>query len=173
MTDRSDRNTQQVTTEIKSTINISKLSFGIAHSLHKYLESLLDQVTDLHNINCQILLPDPIIDGSLLSFIKSIPIGNKHWEIRTISIYEVTDQGQSTKLLGEIDGEHAYFSNIVCGMNHEKLAYEWQVTILKDVTNNHFSEEKDFTQQHLKLIRSTGHEVIADFEEQKPELCKV
>lgn len=93
------------------------------------------------------------------------------WEIRDVAVYQIINQGQATELIGIIDGESSEFNQIEKGFLTKDIINRWQESIVVDIKNNRIDDEKSFTSHHMKLLRSTGHELIADFEEQKPELC--
>jgi hypothetical protein len=99
-------------------------------------------------------------------------VENQCWEIRYISVYQVIDQGQSTTLIGLIDGESSEFDRIEDDFLRKELLSRWQESLVNDIKYQQITDEQSFNSQHLKLLRSTGHEVIADFEEQKPKLCR-
>jgi len=161
---------QSATIEVKAIIDISKLPFVMPEKVREFLQGLLTKVDDEGGYKCQILLPEPIEDGSFLSFVILEPIEINAWEIRRIDLYEVTKQGQSTKLVGRIDGEHECFSDIACELDLEELANKWQSAMLNDITNNSISDLRYFTRQHIDLLNSTGHEVITRYTEQLPDV---
>jgi hypothetical protein len=161
---------QSATIEVKAIIDTSKLPFVMPEKVREFLQGLLTKVDNEEGYKCQILLPEPIEDGSYLSFVIFEPIEINVWNIRRIDLYEVTKQGQSTKLVGRIYGEHECFSDIACELNLEELAYKWQSTMLNDIANNCISDVRFFTKHHLALLQSTGHEVIGRYEAQLPEV---
>jgi hypothetical protein len=117
---------QSATIEVKAIIDTSKLPFVMTEKVKEFLQGLLTKVDDEGGYKCQILLPEPIENGSCLSFVIFEPIEIKVWKIRRIDLYEVTKQGQSTKLVGRIDGEHICFNDIPSELGLEELAYKWQ-----------------------------------------------
>jgi len=161
---------QSATIEVKAIIDTSKLPFVMPEKVKEFLQGLLTKVDDEGGYKCQILLPEPIEDGSYLSFVIFEPVEINVWKIRRIDLYEVTKQGQSTKLVGRIDGEHACFSVIACELDLEELAYKWQLTMLNDITNNNITDLRYFTRQHIALLNSTVHEVITRYAEQFPDV---
>jgi len=161
---------QSATIEVKAIIDTCKLPFVMPEKMRGYLQGLLSKVDDEGGYKCQILLPEPIEDGSYLSFVIFEPIEINVWKIRRIDLYEITKQGQSTKLVGRIDGEHICFSDIPNELGLEELAYKWQSAMLNDIANNCISDVKFFTKHHLALLQSTGHEVINRYEAQLPEV---
>jgi len=161
---------QSAIIEVKATIDTSRLPFVMPEKVREFLQSLLTKEGGQDSYKCQILLPDPIEDGSYLSFVIFEPIEINVWQIRRIDIYKVTSKGQSTTLVGRIDGEHACFSDIACELNLEELAYKWQSAMLNDIANNCTSDLRFFTKQHLALLQSTGHEVITRYEGQLPDV---
>jgi len=161
---------QSATIEVKAIIDTSKLPFVMPEKVKEFLQGLLTKVDDEGGYKCQILLPEPIEDGSYLSFVIFEPIEINVWKIRRIDLYEVTKEGQSTKLVGHIDGEHACFSDVQSELNIEELAYKWQSAMLNDIANNCISDVRFFTKQHLRLLQQSGHEIITRYEEQLPEI---
>ncbi len=165
---------EQVQNQVTATLNISELSFEIAPEIKKYFEDVLKTADSQMSIReCEIIFPDKFVDRqSLLSLVIFEQIRDNFWEIRNISIYQVIAQGQSTEFVGKIDGESCEFDVIEDGYSRENLLSRWQVSILLDIKYQQITDEQGFNSQHLKLLRSTGHEVVTDFEEQKPHLCE-
>jgi hypothetical protein len=161
---------QSATIEVKAIIDTSKLPFVMPEKVRGYLQDLLSKVGDEGGYKCQILLPEPIEDGSYLSFVIFEPIEINVWKIRRIDLYEVTGQGQSTKLVGRMDGEQACFSDIKSELNSEELAYKWQSAMLNDIANNCISDVFYFTKQHLTLLKTTKNKVITQYGDQLPEV---
>jgi len=164
---------EQVQKPIATTLKTSELPFDLAPEIKQYFEDELNRTGNQNSCReCKIIFPDRFIDHlSILSFVMFQRIENMCWEIRDISIYQVIAQGQSTELIGIIDGESSEFDRIEKGFVRGNLLNQWQVGIASDIKYQQITDEQSFTSQHLKLLRSTGHEVVIDFEEQKPELC--
>ena len=165
---------EQVQNPIVTTIKTSELSFELALEIQQYFENELNRAGNQNSRReCLIIFPDRFVDRkSLLSCVIFNRVDKQCWEIRDISIYQVIDQGQSTELVGIIDGESSEFDRIDKGFSRDNLINQWQVGITLDIECQQITDEQSFNSQHLKLLLSTEHEVIADFEEQKPELCR-
>ena len=101
---------ESVTIEVKAMIDTSGLPFVMSENLQEFFQSQLTSVRDNESSNCQILLPDPIKNGSLLSFVIYEPMKVYGWKIKWIDIYKVVEQGQSTVYLGSIDDGGGFFS---------------------------------------------------------------
>lgn len=151
----------------------SELPFELAPEIKHWIECGISSVSEKsEGIECQILFPDKFIDRqSLLSIMMVHRVENQYWEIGDISVCQVINQGQSTKLIGLIDGESSEFNRIKIGFLAKDIIKRWQSDILRVIKYKCINDEQSFTSQHLKVIRSTGHRVVVDFEEQKPELC--
>jgi hypothetical protein len=164
---------KQVQNPITTTLKTSELPFELASEAKCWFVSELDKVNKTNNYReCFFIFPDRFIDHqSLLSIVMFQSVGKQCWEIRNISIYQVIDQGQSTELVGVIDGESSEFDRIEKGFIRDNLLNQWQVGIILDIKYHQITDEQSFNSQHLKLLYSTYHEAIVDFEEQKPELC--
>ncbi|MGL1957818.1 MAG: hypothetical protein OCD00_10945 [Colwellia sp.] len=164
---------EKVQNLIATTLKTSELPFELAPEIKHYFENELNRV-GIQNSGreCLVIFPDRFVEHlSILSFVMFQRVDKQCWEIRGISIYQVIDQGQSTTLIGMIDGKSREFDRIDKGFVRDNLINQWQVGIVLDIKYQQITGEQGFNSQHLKLLRSTGHEVIADFEEQKPELC--
>jgi hypothetical protein len=98
---------EQVQNPITTTLKTSELPFELAPEVKHWFVSELDKVNKPNNYReCFFIFPDRFIDHqSLLSIVMFQSIGKQCWEIRDISIYQVTEQGQSTELAGIIDGK--------------------------------------------------------------------
>jgi hypothetical protein len=164
---------EQVQNPITTKLKTSELPFELAPEAKHWFESELNGAGNQNSgRECFFIFPDRFIDHqSLLSIVIFQSIGKQCWEIRNISIYQVTEHGQSTELVGVIDGESSEFDRIEKEFVRENLLNQWQVGIILDIKYHQITDEQSFNAQHLKLLLSTEHEVIADFEKQKPELC--
>jgi hypothetical protein len=82
------------------------------------LRGKLDGVSKLNSvIECLVIFPDKFIDRkSLLSCVVFNRVDKQCWEIRDVPIYQVIAQGQSTELIGLIDGESSEFDRIKDGL---------------------------------------------------------
>ena len=158
---------KSITIDVKAVIDTSGLPFVISEKLQDFFQSHLTSVGDNESYNCQILLPDPIKNGSLLSFVIYEPLKFYGWIIKWIDIYKVVEQGQSTVYLGSIDDGGGFFSET---LNLEELADLWQSAILNDIAKNGISDPCDFNAHHLALVRSSNHFSISDLEDQLPEI---
>jgi hypothetical protein len=165
---------EQVQNPIVTTLITSELPFELVPEVKHWFEGELDEVSKLDTvIECLVIFPDKFIDRkSLLSCVMFSRVGKQCWEIRDISIYQVIEKGQSTELTGIIDGESSEFDRIEDGFLREDILSRWQESLVNDIKYQQVTDDQSFNSQHLKLLRSTGHEVIADFEEQKPHLCE-
>jgi len=164
---------EQIQNPIVTTLKTSELPFELAPKIKCYFEDELNRLGNQNTvIECLVIFPDKFIDRkSLLSCVMFNRVDKQCWEIRDISIYQVIEQGQSTELIGIIDGESSEFDRIEDGFLRNDILNRWQESLVNDIKYQQITDEQSFNSQHLKLLLSTAHEVIADFEEQKPELC--
>jgi len=165
---------EQVQNLTVTTLETSELPFELAPEIKHYFESALNRASNKgSNRECEIIFPDRFVDcQSLLSFVMFNRVDKHYWQISDISIYQIINQGQSTEFVGKIDGESDEFDIIEAGYLREELINRWQERLAKDIKYDLTFDEKSFTPQHLKLLLSTDHEVIVDFEEQKAHLCE-
>jgi hypothetical protein len=164
----------QVQNLIATTLDTRELPFELAAEIKFYFESELNRVGNQNTvIECLVIFPDKFIDRkSLLSCVMFNRVDKQCWEIRDISIYQVIEQGQSTELIGIIDGESSEFDRIEDVFLRNDILNRWQESLVNDIKHHQITDEQSFNSLHLKLLRSTGHEVVVDFEEQKPHLCE-
>jgi hypothetical protein len=160
-----------ITINVKNQIGTYSLSFELAPQIQRYLANTLDECSKPESKReCVILFPDDIFErGSLLSLVTLIRIDNQEWEILNIAIYEIIEEGQETKFLGRVDGQYLELDVMGDSVNRQQLISRWEKFTLAEL--NGPSELSSFNKQHWKLLRHTGHEVLSNFEEQKPELC--
>ncbi|TWX65533.1 hypothetical protein ESZ36_17150 [Colwellia demingiae] len=159
--------------KIKNHIDTRSLSFELTLQIQTYFENRLDGFDKPDsNFECLILFPDNIKErGALLSLVTLIRIDNQQWEILNIAVYEIIEEGKTTKFLGRVHGQYAELDVMDDSVNRQELIKHWQQFIVDEIKNS--NNLTTFTEFHLMVLRSTGHEVISDFEEQKPELCVV
>jgi len=165
---------EQVQNPMTTKLETNELPFELAPEIKCYFENELNRTGNQNSVReCKIIFPDRFVDSqSLLSFVMFSRADKHYWEISDISIHQIINQGQSTEFVGKIDGESDEFDVIEIGYCRDELISRWQERLVKDIKYDLIFDEKNFTPQYLKLLRSTGHEVVFDFEEQKPELCE-